>query len=426
MENFDEGLRCQDVHSGLRNIDQNAPLISPLNDTRVVGMAATLAGLIRGHDVIPDAQALMTVAAHQLDVDMLAFNEVVNLLQDAGFVDGVQRKGNRITTFTENVPYYDDLYTTLGDAWRDRDPTELEQQVLVVVDGLAKGPLPLESMEKTYDLDHAAVDQVLRVANGAGLVKTLRTIDGDLAYSPFFGFEHPDQLSDLISDHSSDRLVSEFAAVRAKQGLAINPQDHPLLTGAVARGIVMAPSVRLPNGNMQAFAAMPYVADHQLLTGRKPVLDKALAVLACLRCAETASEHNTLDAEGLINVIDKLLDPYRGFLNPHSAHERQYELIRNAGLIVFDPDTLPGGNWVTPRFVDTEDNREALHLARDLILHGEFVENRIDDSTAQKALQAGTSYTAPMQTTHRMRHEANLGAKEFGELMRSALGQRSL
>jgi hypothetical protein len=63
VDDFDKGLRCQDVHSGLRNIDPNSPLLAPLADTRVVGMAATIAGLIRGRDVITDAQALATTAA---------------------------------------------------------------------------------------------------------------------------------------------------------------------------------------------------------------------------------------------------------------------------------------------------------------------------------------------------------------------------
>jgi hypothetical protein len=58
VEAFQQGLRCQDVHSGVRNVDPNSPSLAPLNDTRVVGMAATVAGLIRGRDVIDDAQSL--------------------------------------------------------------------------------------------------------------------------------------------------------------------------------------------------------------------------------------------------------------------------------------------------------------------------------------------------------------------------------
>lgn len=426
MQNFDEGLRCQDVHSGLRNVDPNSPLLGSLNDTRIVGMAATIAGLIRGRDVIKDAQALMVVAAHQLDVHMLAFNEVVGLLEDAGYIQGLQRHGGKITTFTENVPYYDDLYTTLGEAWRSRTPTELEQQIVVMVDGLAKAPVPLETLVDTLGLDADALPQLREVAEGAGLMQTLRTIDGDIAYSPFFGFENPQLLGSLVSTHGSEQLMAEFAAVHARQGLAITPETYPLLTEAVAGGLLVAPSVRLPSGAMQAFAALPYVADPTLLTARKPVLEKALAVLACLRCAENFGGYNNLPVAGLINVIDKLLDPNRGFLSPHGGHRRQYELMRNAGLIVFGPDMMPGGSWVTPRFIDTEDNRLALKLARDLLTYGELVEQRVDDTVAQAALEVGKAYTAPMQTTHRVRKSVEPSPRQFERIFEAAMGLRAL
>lgn len=290
MDSFDEGLRCQDVHSGLRNLDPSSPLLAPLNETRLVGMAATTAGLIRGRDVVTDADALMQVAASQLDVPTMSFNEIVRVLEDAGFIEGVQRTGRKVDSFTENVPYYDDLYSRLGDAWRAGKPTETEQQLLVIVDGLARAPLPLEDLGNRFGLDSAAIPNLIEVGTRSGLVRTLRTVDGDLAYSPFFGFENPDGLTELVNSHGSDQLMSEFALVRARQGLEINLSQHPLLTSAVAGGLVMAPMVQLPNGSMQAFAAMPYVSDKSLLSARKPVLEKALAVLACLRCAETHGE----------------------------------------------------------------------------------------------------------------------------------------
>lgn len=73
MERFEQGLRCQDIHAGLRAVDPNSPALARLDDTRMVGMAASLAASIRGQDVIRDAQTLKMVAADQLDVDSLAF-----------------------------------------------------------------------------------------------------------------------------------------------------------------------------------------------------------------------------------------------------------------------------------------------------------------------------------------------------------------
>ncbi|MFF7535130.1 hypothetical protein ACFZB2_39570 [Streptomyces bobili] len=109
---------------------------------------------------------------------------------------------------------------------------------------------------------------------------------------------------------------------------------QPLLQDAIARGLLLAPAVQRPGGTLQPFAALPYVLDRDLLRGRKPVLDKALAVLACLRCGQHFGGYTSLPGHALVDVIDKLLDPNRGFLRPHEAHERQYRLIHAARLMV--------------------------------------------------------------------------------------------
>ena len=145
------------MHAGLRNIDPNSGSLIPLADTQLIGMAASLAALIRGQNVIANAQALRAVAAEQLDVGQFAFDQVISVLEGNGLVEGVQRSGGRITRFTENVPYYGDLYTGLGEVWRGRQPTEIEQQMVLLVDNLADAPVPVEELTTRIGLDSAAV-----------------------------------------------------------------------------------------------------------------------------------------------------------------------------------------------------------------------------------------------------------------------------
>jgi hypothetical protein len=45
LADFKAGLRCADVHAGLRNVDPNSSTLTPLADTRIVAMAANLASL---------------------------------------------------------------------------------------------------------------------------------------------------------------------------------------------------------------------------------------------------------------------------------------------------------------------------------------------------------------------------------------------
>jgi hypothetical protein len=68
-------------------------------------MAATLAGLIRGRDVVEDAQALKMVASAQLDVDLFAFDDVIAVLEAAEFVQGVKRLVNKILSSSYELSY---------------------------------------------------------------------------------------------------------------------------------------------------------------------------------------------------------------------------------------------------------------------------------------------------------------------------------
>ena len=426
MNRFDEGLRCQDVHAGLRNVDPNSGALTPLADTQMIGMAASLAALIRGQDVISDAQALRAVAAEQLDVSPFAFDGVITTLAEIGFVDGIQRSDGRISRFTESVPYFNDLYVQLGEAWEERHPTEIEHQMLVVVNELAVTPVALEELADRVGIEDPALSILLPVAESAQLVKRISLIDGEVVYSPFFGFEKPDVVASLVAEHGSGELAVAIAAVRGEQGMPVNDSSHPLLVDAVNRGLLMAPAVQRPDGELQPFAALPYSLDRELLRSRKPILDRALAVLACLRCGQYFGGETNLDARRLVDVIDKLLDPNRGFLMPHGSHQRQYGLMHRAGIIAFDADLRPGGSWVTPRFIDTDDNRAALRLARDLITHGEHVSGRVGDDQARRILTLENSYSAPLQTVARLRSKARTGVRQWQKVIDAALGRGQL
>ncbi|ORC19967.1 MULTISPECIES: hypothetical protein [Rhodococcus] len=422
MDQFDEGLRCQDVHAGLRNVNPNSGVLVPLADTQMIGMAASVAALVRGLDVVSDAQALRAVAAEQLDVNPYAFDKVVKSLADVGFLQGVVYDSDRVVRFTETVPFYDDLYARLGEAWRDKKPTDLEQQMVIAVDRLADAPIPVEELASRAGLDSADIPKLIEIGSQSQLIKTIEVSGGLVAYSPFFGFENPALLAELIRDHGPALIADAFAAVGGEQGLPVDA-TNTVLIDAVSRGLILAPAVELPGGALQPFATLPYSLDPKLLKSRKPVLEKALAVVACLRCGQYFGGYNNLSLSGLIDVIDKLLDPNRGFLQPHSGHERQYRLMHRAGLIAFAPDLRQGGSWVTPMFIDTPDNREALLIARDLLSKGQQIAGRGGGEEARRTLELGLPYTAPMQTLNHMKGKPKVNDKSWQGVVDKALGR---
>jgi hypothetical protein len=409
------------VHAGLRNVDPNSATLAPLADTRMIGMAASLASLIRGQDVVSDAEALKTVVAEQLDISPYAFAGVIDTLERAGMIDHVQRRGLKIISFTETVPFYENLYSALGDAWRHGEPSQLEQELVTVVDRLAASPVPAEELENELGLDRGDVPRLIEVGKASELVQGVALIDGEVLYSPFYGFENPQVLADLLEHHGSGRFAEELQAIRAHQGLPVNPATHPALADAIARGFITAPSVRTPKGQDQPFATLPYVPDQRLLTVRKPVLEKALAVVACIRCGEHFGGATSTRAPVL--VLNALLDPNRDYqLGPHSSHRRQYQMLYRMQIV----DFIPSGSWVMPKLIVTQDNLEAVRLARDLLAWGEPMHDRTGDDQARALLTQTGRYEAPLQTVARTRYQKTLSVREYSALLNVAMGRAVL
>ncbi|GAB3438981.1 hypothetical protein GCM10027517_11860 [Phycicoccus ginsengisoli] len=417
LDHYTAGLRCQDVNAGLRTFDATSPVLTPMKKTQLVGMGADLAALVRDQDLISDMDALEAVAAAELDIPSTSFDGVLTLLEDAGLVELTRNKAG-VTGLTSQVPFFHDLYDTLGSAWDDRAPSQLEQEVVAVVDRLARSPLAVEGLTEVVGIETSDVDRVLDLGTQAQLIKSVTSVDGTILYSPYTAFENPALLNDLAAKHGSDRLAEEFALLKDRQGLSVRPDKHPLLYDAIGRGLIIAPSVELPGGaGDQPFATMPYTLDKTLLIGEKPILDKALAILACVRCGEEFGGFNNLSNPWF--AVNKLLTD--GALEPHSSSSRQYRLMRNKGIIEFGPDKYQWGSWVTPTLIDTPDNRRALKIAADLLEMGEAMSGRQAED-ARDLLSTDARYLGPMKTVKANRPRLEHKESEYAPLIAAVMG----
>lgn len=417
MDVYEAGLRCQDVNSGVRTFDATSPSLTPLKKTRLVGMAADLAALVRGTPLISDMAALESVAAAELDIPSTSFDVVLGVLEVSELVELTRNREGEVTGLTAQVPYYRDLYGILGQAWHDRRPSQLEEEMVAVVDRLAAGPLPAEMLVDRVGVEASDVERVLQLGSDTQLIKAVSGLDGTILYSPFTAFENPSLLNELAEKHGGDQLLTEFDALRNRQGLAVSPQRFPMLYDAVARGLLLAPSVELPGGSDQPFATLPYTVDRNLLVGEKPVLDKALAVVACIRCGEEFGGYS--DLPSALAAINKLLR--EGELNPHSSSKRQYRLMRNKGVVAYGPDPMPWGHWVVPTLIDTPDNRRALEIARDLITVGEPMAGR-DAEGARNLLSSDARYLNPMKTVGVSRPRLAHKEAEYSKIIAAVMG----
>jgi len=109
------GLRAQDVYSGLQTVDQTSGLVaSELDTTRRTGMEATVAANIKGIDVIKSVHALKVIAAQQWGIDSLAMPQVLDALEEVGYVTQHRDARGKVTHIDERVPLlHGDMYETL-------------------------------------------------------------------------------------------------------------------------------------------------------------------------------------------------------------------------------------------------------------------------------------------------------------------------
>jgi hypothetical protein len=415
-DRVDVGLRCHDAHHGLTNVDPRSAYIARLGDVREVGMAANLAVNIRGQDRIEDADALLEVAAEELGVEPLLFGTTLRLLEEADMID-VTHVGSR-RRIDVRIPVHEDLYDRLGEVWEARKPSELQQELVSVMHGLAAAPRLLDDLRKA--LPTADLETILKVGDATELIKQLPLEGGStMLYSPYFAFENPDRLQQILSSHPAQEVQAAMARLRMKQGLLL-PDEDSVLGDMAGRGLIMAPTVRSAGG-AATFGFLPYQVESRLLRVEKAVLEKAVQILACIRYGQERAVATRITHPAAI--LRRLLDPSRNYtLKAHSEHKRQYYTLFRLQIV----DFIPNRDWVEVKLIDTDDNKRAVRLAIDLLTYGEEMQERGLSEHAAQLLSHGDRYEHSLSTIQQRRETLHLPAESWSQLSAAMRGDLPL
>jgi hypothetical protein len=413
---MDVGLRCHDAHHGLTNVDSRSGYIAQLDEVREVGMAANLAVNIRGQDRVEDADALKMVAADELGVEPLLFDSILRLLEEADLIDVKRLRSRR--RIEERVPVHESLYDRLGEVWEQRNPSQLQQELIAVVHGLAAAPRLLDDLDKA--LPSKDLKTILKVGSATELIKQVPLPGGQtMLYSPFFAFENPALLSEILSEHPVEQVQQALATLRSKQGILV-PDDAPVLCDIVGRGLVMAPTID-SSGGSATFAFLPYRLQSPLLIIEKAVLEKAVQILACIRYGQERAVATRISSP--VAILHRLLDSSRDFtLNAHSEHKRQYYTLYRLQIV----DFIPSGAWVKVKLIDTEDNVRAVRLAIDLLQYGEEMGERGVNEQAAELISHGEHYENSLATIARRRDTLHLPAEAWSHVSAAMRGELPL
>lgn len=418
------GLRSYDITMGFRNLNENSALLIEHNQTRIAGMAAQLAGVIKGRDVIPNARKLKEIATEVLKINPFAFDSVVKELAELELVRDVRYSDGEIASFSEQVPLaYDDVHERVGVSLRNKKRSEREDQLLVAIEALAHAPMSTENLKTELGVDFATDQKLRTVAESAELIRQHALRDGTrIAVSPLYAFEQPDSLVSLFQSHATDKVREAFGRIRARPGLAVllDGKD-PIVEDMIRLGLVQAPTVVGADKRSRAFVTMPYGLHPSYLTSKKQILEKALALIACVRTGQISGGATRIRNPD--RVLAALVDPNREYtLGGHSSTQRQYATLIRLGMI----EAIPQGDYLAARLVVTpenQDNLEVVELARTLLRrHGEGVPERGREDEAARLLFTAEDYLAPIETiASANRKSAGLTSTEvreaWGELM---------
>jgi len=414
LNNASIGLRCHDVHQGMANVDTRSAYIAEIETTRLVGMAANLAVNIRGQDVVENGEALKKIAAQELGVDGLNFRAVLDLLQEADMVTLRSIGSGRNYKIEENIPHHQNLYDRLGEVWEDRNPADVEHETVALVHALAQSPREYEDVQAA--IPQADLKPILAIGEATQLIKALKLSDGtQLLYSPFFVFENPDVMREIFETHAHEAVNAVMATIRGEQGRIVD-ENNPVMKDMVARGLLMAPTISSAGGDA-SFAFLPYSVDAQYLAAKKAILDKAIQILACVRYGEHRAVATKITDPA--RILGALLDSGRNFtINPHSEHKRQYQTLYRLQIV----DFVPSGSWVAVKLIDTDDNKEAVRLALELLRFGEEMSDRGLSDEAKHLLVHGDRYKNPMTTINDRKAQLHVPEDTWAGLTRAIRG----
>ncbi|HZI08157.1 MAG TPA: hypothetical protein VEZ71_29325 [Archangium sp.] len=349
--------------------------------SRSVGQAARLAMLIKGQDVIEDERKLRKIAAMELQITGAGFDSVKRTLQEADLLEEKTIATGKRVLF-EKVQRLDFAknYARLGEVWEaNGERTEKEIALTQALDQVITRPMPLSKLDSITALGKSDRAAVIEVAANAAVLDAIQEQD-PIYYSPLLWEVDPKRLAAFMKVCNQSTFATLIERVRAKPGTDFTKAIDPLVLQAVRGGIL--PSYRVTStAGERVYAFVPYGG--RLLTeeAQKTILDKARAIVACLRYGNEAATITRIFSPHAI--LRKLMDSGSNHqVGPHSELKGQYGMLvsKQIGKII----QVGSSDRFFFRLIDSPDNLLACRIAGELLLGGETLADK--DPAAQSAV----------------------------------------
>lgn len=379
--------RCHEIQTGLETT-----AVPEFDHLLLIGMAVRIALHIRGLPAIP-FEILKLVGYQYLNIPTLAAASVVTLLADVEFVK-IGMHGKTIKTVVPNVPYYEDLYQALGEYGSGLGFNEAEQLSIELVQRLSRSPEKLDVLRNELGAEEKLLKRVIRVGEEGAYLRNIRARGRDILLTPTYFSENEDVFADAVAAGHAKSIQKimcalkkgqgyPFAVIEAKRelgGIQFSVEEIRLMGRLAQDGAIKPPCITTPHAGENYFLFTPTPSGAALAATKRDIYEKAMAIVAAVRQGQLLPRQYAIREPGAV------LYTLRNDLKLKRATTEAGHQYRNLVHLRVAQLHDAGHGYKQLCIIDTEENREALDIAYDLVNAGVASGIEVDED-ARRALQ---------------------------------------
>lgn len=374
------GLRLNEVEAAIsENVDHASPELVDYEVTRTHGQAMRIAMIVRGQDVIEDESRLKKILAAELQITPQEYQSAKRLLQELDVLSEKTALGKPV--LVEKVQRLDHSanYKRLGESWAAaKGRSEKEQALVHALDTIIDAPAAPDDVDALANLGGKDQEAVLELAKNAAVLDAVT--GSDLLYSPLLWDVDPKKFGKVAAKLDKPKFRALIDQVAKRPGIDLAYHTDPIAAQAVSAGILPSYKV-MSSGLEKTYSFAPYAGALLTSPAQKSILEKARAIVACLRFGSEAATITRIRSPGA--VLNTLMDKSRGYkIGYHDELKEQYGMLLKKGIGRIEQASSGRYAFV---LLPTEDNLLACRLAYELITTSEVLSDK-DPQAAQAAI----------------------------------------
>jgi len=230
-----------------------------------------------------------------LQISSQIFRKIILKLAELEFVT-LDTTGETIISLIPNVPYFDDVYTCIGDYANTKKFNESEQLAIHILDKLTLAPQHRAALF-AVGAENKLVNRSLQIGEECGYIIETRARGKDLVYSPLFFTENADIYNDLVAKSGADSVKRILSILEKYQGWPLSliqnrceingnelsADEIGLLTRLAQDGTVKPPAITTSHNGKNYFMFTPTPGYTKLHPGKKDIFERSMALVAAVR-----------------------------------------------------------------------------------------------------------------------------------------------